>query len=64
MSDIASHPDPEIERVVQNLLFNIVGTVNIGDPAKVYLIGDIFEEIAQQFGPAVAKGIYIRVTWH
>jgi hypothetical protein len=64
MSDIVTHPDPHIEAHVRHLLFNVVGTMNIGDPSKVYTFADLFTSIAERYGPAQAGRVYIRVTWH
>jgi hypothetical protein len=64
MTDVVTHPDIEIEAQARHLLFNVVGIANIGDPRKIFTINDVFASIAQQFGPAEARRVYIKITWH
>lgn len=62
MSDIASHPDPEVDRVVRRLFRN-VGVPNIAN-GKRFTTADLFAEICAQFGIEAARQIHIQITWH
>lgn len=62
MTDHASHPDPEVERVVQHLFRN-VGVPNIGT-GRPFTVHDLFAEICAQFGIEAARQVHIKITLH
>ena len=60
MSDIASHPDPEADRVVRRLFRN-VGVPNIAN--AVYDCGPVRRNL-RAVGIEAARQIHIQITWH